>query len=490
MKVLYFTLECKPFSKVGGVGDVALELPLALKDKGVDIEIITPLYGSVDKSWIEGEAYREYTVPFKDRSGKEIDEVVKLYNIEYRGISITFISNSTYFEGKYEMPYVFSDHTPYFDDFIRFNFFSLAAAELINDKSPDIIHANDWGLGFLLGKLKHEKSTIPRVLTIHNNSYQGNMWIPAIRNWSIADFLSDRCVKKDFIDPRKRWNSINPLRLGILSSDYVNTVSPTYKREMLKRDNRGRFFSGGNGLERDLKKMDKLGRFKGILNGFEYKHIRSYNETLDLKNSSKRELSSHFYSPENFLIGFVGRAVEQKFKLLQEEYDGKSVLEHITDNKNVNIAILATGLPEYEEFLLKFKDYTNVSVTLAFDRELAAKISLGCDLFLMPSLYEPCGITQMESLSNATPPLVRFVGGLKDTVTSYKKSRGTGFGFNGLTRKSVLKNLVNEVFNAMNIYYNDQESYDNIRREAFKQRFLWKDSAEQYFEIYKELNQG
>lgn len=490
MKVLFFALECKPFSKVGGVGDVALELPLVLKQKGVDIEIVTPLYGSIDKSWIEDKPYNKYVVPFKNKNGVRVDEEVSLYKINYQGIDVTFISNETYFEGKYEDPYVFSDHTPFFDDFVRFHFFSLAALKVIDDKQPDVIHANDWGLGFLLGKLKYDNNPAGRLLSIHNNSYQGNMWIPAIRNWSITEFLSIKCVKKDFIDPRKRWNSVNPLRLGILSADYVNAVSPTYKKEMLKKDKERRFFSGGNGLEKDLRKLNKKGRFTGILNGFEYKHYRSYDEIMDLKNSSKKELSSHFYNPDNFLIGFVGRAVEQKFKLLQECFKGKSVLEHIVDNKNINIAILATGLPEYEEFLKKFNDYPNVSITLAFDKELASMISLGCDLFLMPSLYEPCGITQMESLSNATPPLVRFVGGLKDTVISYKKPNGTGFGFNGYTGKSVLQNLVNEVNIAQEVYYNDPERYDKIRREAFKQRFLWKDSADEYIEIYKELVQG
>ncbi|MBN2617342.1 MAG: glycosyltransferase, partial [Spirochaetales bacterium] len=291
------------------------------------------------------------------------------------------------------------------------------------------------------------------------------------------------------LDPRKKWNSVNPLKLGILSADAVNAVSPTYKKEILQRDKNSRYFSGSNGLGKALKKINRSGNLYGILNGFEYKNSKTYEETIKLKEKSKSLLSQRFKSPDNFLLGFVGRAVEQKFKLLQEEYNGKSVLEHIADNKRVNIAILTTGLPEYEEFLKKFIDYDNVSITLAFDKDLASQISLGCDLFLMPSLYEPCGITQMESLSNATPPLVRFVGGLKDTVVSYKKNGGTGFGFNGITRKSVLQNLVSEVNDALNLYYDEPSEFDKIRREAFKQRFLWSDSATKYIEVYKDLLQ-
>lgn len=484
MKVLYFALECKPFSKVGGVGDVALELPLALKAQGVDIEIVTPLYGSVNKKWIKEKAYKSYTVNYKNRAGEKIDENVSLYRTTYKGIDITFIQNSTYFEGDYGEPYVFSAHTPFYDDFIRFNFFSLAAVTVVTDKNPDVVHVNDWGLGFLLGLLKSKGNKARRILTIHNNSYQGNMWIPAIRNWSAMDFMYSKESRRDFTDLRRKWNSVNPLKLGILSADAINAVSPTYKKEILKRDINFSLFSGGNGLEKAIKTQNRKGNLYGILNGYEYKNTLTYNEIISKKNKCKKDLSSRFEKKDNFLIGFVGRAVEQKFKLLIEEFEGKSVLDHIVSNKQINFAILATGLPEYEDFLRAFSDYPNVSVTLAFDKKLAEDISLGCDLFLMPSLYEPCGITQMESLSNATPPLVRFTGGLKDTVVSYKRKNGTGFGFSGFSKKSILKNLVAEVNAAVDIYYNDDEQFDQIRREAFKQRFLWSDSAKEYIRMY------
>lgn len=487
MKVLYFALECKPFSKVGGVGDVALELPLSLKKLGVDIEIVTPLYSEIDKKYYQEKSYRDFKVEYKDKTGVKRDESVSLYRSTYRGIDVTFIQNKTYFEGEYGKPYVFSRHTPYYDDFIRFNFFSLAAAEVVKEKKPDIVHVNDWGLGFLLGKLKLDKVTCKRILTIHNNSYQGNMWIPAVRNWSAMEFMYDRDLRKDFKDPRRKWNSVNPLQLGILSAQAVNAVSPTYKKEILKKDRSYSFFSGANGLKKAIKKVNRKKMLYGILNGFDYNETVTYDETIKLKSENKRKIGFKFKNPDNFLIGFVGRAVEQKFKLLKEKYKGKSVLEHIIQNENINVAILATGLPEYEEFLKEFKDFDNVSITLAFDKELAKNISLGCDLFLMPSLYEPCGITQIESLSHATPPLVRFTGGLKDTVTPFNKKGGSGFGFNGFTRNSVLKNLINEVNRAVNIYYGDKELFDNIRREAFKKRFLWEDSAKEYIDMYKRV---
>ncbi|MGL1894556.1 MAG: glycogen synthase [Spirochaetaceae bacterium] len=493
MRVLYFALECKPFSKVGGVGDVALELPLAVQQLGVDIEIITPLYSSIDKKWVHEKPYLEFSIPFRNKEGIKVTELVSIHKSTYKDISVSFIKNSTYFEAEYGEPYVFSDHTPFYDDFIRFHFFSLAGAKIVEQQQPDIVHVNDWGLGFLLGQLKLDNNSAKRLITIHNNSYQGNMWIPAIRNWSVMSYLHSKEMRKDFKDPRKKWNSVNPLLFGIKSADAVNAVSPTYKNEILKKDRPYRFFSGGHGLEKSLKIHNKNNSLYGILNGFEYSKNRDYSKTISLKQKCKSELSSKFVESDNknnFLIGFVGRAVEQKFKLLQEKFGGKSILEHIADIKNVNIAILATGLPEYEDFLKEFRDFKNISVTLAFDKELASKISLGCDLFLMPSLYEPCGITQMESLSNATPPLVRFVGGLKDTVIPHKQKGGTGFGFNGMSKIKVLKNLVQSVTEATDLFYNEPDKFDELRREGFKQQFLWSNSAKQYIEIYDDLLKG
>ena len=487
MKVLFFALECKPFSKVGGVGDVALELPKALQDEGVDMEIVTPLYGSINRDWIEPTPYLTYKIEFKDINGNLKEEDVSLYRSTYKDIKVTFIQNSSYFEGNYGEPYVFSPHTPFYDDFIRFHFFSLAAVKVVELKEPDIVHGNDWGTGFLMAHLKLINNSSKRVFSIHNNAYQGNMWIPAIRNWSIMDYLENKTFKNDFMDPRKNWNSVNPLKLGIMSSDAVNAVSPSYKKEMLLKDKPSSYFYGAGGLEKSLKSIDKKGRMYGILNGFEYKNNKDYSTVLEEKKACKRELNTFFEKPDNILIGFVGRAVEQKFKLLQEELDNISVLEYITDNRSINIAILATGLPEYEQFLERFKDMPNVSITLAFDKDMASKISLGCDIFFMPSLYEPCGITQMESLSNATPPLVRYIGGLKDTVIPYKQSGGTGFGFSGNSRNKILQNLLLSVSEAVNLYYNEPERFDKIRQEAFNQRFLWSDSAKKYIEMYNDL---
>ncbi len=310
------------------------------------------------------------------------------------------------------------------------------------------------------------------------------MWIPAKRNWSAMVFCFNKESRKSFIDPRKKWNSVNPLQLGILSADAVNAVSPTYKKEILQKDRAFSLFSGANGLEKAIRSVNRRGKLFGILNGFEYPESINYDETMIIKKNCKDELALNFKKPDNFLIGFVGRAVEQKFKLLIEEYDGQTVLERLLGNKNVNFSILTSGLPEYEEFLEQFKDFENVHITMAFDKNLAKKISKGCDLFLMPSLYEPCGITQIESLSSGTPPLVRFTGGLKDTVIQYNKNGGSGFGFNSFYKRGVLKSLVGSVNSAIDLYYNKREEFEKLKEEGFKKRFLWSDSAKEYLEMY------
>jgi len=196
---------------------------------------------------------------------------------------------------------------------------------------------------------------------------------------------------------------------------------------------------------------------------------------------------------------FVGRAVEQKFRLLTEILDGKPVLQHILDMPQVNVAILATQLPHYERFIRGESDITseateqkrpflhalqgvrklsddpkdrafgcgNYLAVVDFQPDTARQISLGCDVFLMPSLFEPCGITQLESMSNATPPLVRRTGGLADTVIPHTRPAGSGFVFNGESRDEVLRSLVDSVREAVRVFSEDKPHFRRLQREAF-----------------------
>jgi starch synthase len=491
MKVLYIAAECKPFSKVGGVGDVAGELPVALRKDGIEIEIVTPLYEG-EHSFLFLETIAPLLLYKYSLSFQEKQETIQIYRrAPNKGFSVpvNFVRNATYFGGRYGTPYISSKKIPFSDDILRFSFFSEACLQLIKDTQPDIVHVNDWVLGYLFGRMAIEGLPQRRVLTIHNIGYQGNIGIDKIKGWDIEKILADERVGPLFLDPRKQWNSVNALRLALELSHRVNTVSPNYCREITEPENPDRYFEGGKGLHEITKRLYGEGKLVGILNGFEYKFRPEEDEfirTLSTKATMKQALSKDFTEPNAFLLGFVGRAVEQKFKLLTEEIDGKPVLEHILDIPGINVAILATGEPGYEAYLKSLKETGrgNCSITIAFDKEKANQISLGSDVFLMPSLFEPCGITQMESLSNATPPLVRWTGGLVDTVRPHADADGTGFGFDGSTKAGVLRNLIGSIKEALTIYTGSKDKFEQLQRRGFKKRFEWSEAAQEYIKLY------
>jgi len=479
MKVLYIAAECKPFSKAGGVGDVAGELPPALKKEGIDVAVVTPLYGKIDRKWI-GRESMDYKLNFHGQ-----EEEVQVYEGRLGDVPVYFIANKTYFEGHYREIYIDSKEIAYYDDALRFSFFSAACLPLIERLNPAIVHINDWLLGYLAGYLRMEKKSPKIVLTIHNIGYQGNIGISTIKDWDMARILQDPRIGPLFHDPRPAWQSVNPLRLAIELADKVNTVSPTYCREITQPENQERYFEGGKGLDGITRHKVEQGDLTGILNGFNYSFAPSeekWAETLAEKARWKDSLSADFPRPSGFLLGLVGRAVEQKLQLLKEEVDGKSVLAHILDIENIDVAVLATGLPEYESFLKSFSGRKNFTAVIAFDQEKARRISLGCDVFLMPSKYEPCGITQFESMSYATPALVRLTGGLKDTVIPHTEKNGTGFGFDGVTRSEVLRNLIDTVREARDVYTDQPQAFQALQKRAFAQRFPWADSVQRYID--------
>lgn len=499
LKVLYIAAECKPFSKAGGVGDVAGELPPALHAKGVEVEVATPLYTSVPLEHV-GQQLETFIVPFAGAS-----EVVAVHEGHIGDVKVNLIKNATYFEGVYGQPYVHSSTVPFQDDILRFSFFSKACVELVRRRAPDIVHINDWVLGYLFGWMELEGFVQKRVLTIHNIGYQGNIWRPLVLGWDISGFLRRKETAEAFTDPRPKWDSVNPLRLAIELAHVVTTVSPTYASEITMAEDPDRYFEGAQGLQAITSRVHREGRLIGILNGFEYSFDateQTFRDTLDRKAKEKKAIAAYFRQPDQILLGFVGRAVEQKFRLLTELLDGRPILEHILDIPGINVAILATGILEYESFignigisryqnsnsyteLLLLPRRSNYTCTIAFDKALAGRISLASDVFLMPSLFEPCGITQLEAMSNATPPLVRRTGGLADTVVPYPAEKATGFAFGGTTRNEILWNLISTVNSAVELYRTDQLRFEAIQRAAFYQRFMWSESAQSYItEVY------
>jgi starch synthase len=487
MRIFFVSAECKPFSKAGGVGDVSGELPPELRRLGLDVHILTPLYGSIRLEGCRLRRETEYHFDFHRNA-----EAVEVYSGDLDGVPVHFFSNPNYFHGsRYGFPYVSSPGVPFYDDALRFSFFSEACLHYIRDRNPDIVHVNDWTTCFLPGRLRQEESGAKTVLTVHNIGYQGNIGIENLRDTGISGLIRDDALRPLLLDPRAEWNSVNPLRLGLELADAANTVSPEYCREITLPEDDGRLFSGGRGLHEVAARRYRQGRLVGILNGFRYSGPPTEAglvHTLERKASTKRALSGSFPEPDNMLLGFVGRAVDQKLRLLAEPLAGASVLEHLLEIPGVNLAFLAAGEESYERFLQGFAHRDNVLLDLSFDSEKATRIGLGSDVFLMPSVHEPCGIAQMQSMSQATPPLVRWTGGLADTVVSHHSPRGTGFGFDGSTREEVLDNLLRTVREALSLYRFDPDGFRRLQRNAFFSRFRWDDSGSEYLEkLYRPI---
>jgi starch synthase len=497
IKVLYVAAECKPFSKGGGVGDVAGELPVALGKEGIDITVVTPMYGSVSAQRHGLKKVKEYKVGFE---GQERE--VSLWEGRLGGVRALFVENREYLD---KGPYVHSHDFAFKDDGKKFSFFAKAVLPLVTG-DVHIVHGNDWMAGYLFGMMEQQRMPQKRVLTVHNMSYQGNMWIPHIKGWEIEGLLNDNRIGSLFRDPDAKRDSVNPMMLALELSHAVNTVSPTYANEIQQPECPERYFEGGKGLELICRRLCEEGRFVGILNGFNYRGEptqQGFQDALQRKGEMKKGLAGYFKTPGNVLLGFVGRAVEQKFRLLTECLEGRPVLEHILDMGDVNVAIVATGPSEYETFMGnlaiqrrgdgRIPDYTNLlrqprrenyAPFIAFDTEMARRVNAASDIFLMPSVYEPCGIAQMEALSNATPPLVRWTGGLVDTVRPHTERDGTGFGFDGSTKQEVLRNLIATVREAV-AARQEGTRFRGLQNNGFLERFRWGDSARKYVALYE-----
>jgi starch synthase len=486
LKIFYIALECKPFSQVGGVGDVAGELPWALHQRGLQVEILTPLYASSNLHNLVISHSRTFVFQFEGK--KERAEIFSGY---VDALPIHFIANERYLEGVYGQPYILSSDIPYLDDAIRFSFFSEACLHFITQETPDIVHVNDWGLSFVLGRMAQRNMPQKRVMTVHNIGYQGNIGKDIIQTRQMATFLKDDTTCGSFLDPRPQWASINPLKMGLELAHMVNTVSQGYCWEIRQPEDPHRFFLGGQGLEATTQMLWEQGRLLGIRNGFTYSFEPTEKRFLDIlqkKAACKKKITSQFLKTDGIVLGFVGRAVEQKCRLLTEDLEGKSVLRHILDIPGVSVAVLTQGDPIYEQFFMQHNNRNNCWVNIAFDQELASLIQLGCDVFLMPSLFEPCGVAQMASMALATPALVRWTGGLTDTVIPYTSDKGTGFGFDGTNQKKLLQALLHTVQDLAAFYRQRHEAFATVQKNAFNQRFLWSHAAKAYTQAYQKAS--
>lgn len=480
LKILMIASEMVPFAKTGGLADVIGALPIELKKLGHDIRVVIPKYSSVSEASYQIEPFLQPVRVWLDNS------------IQWCAIRRTFIKEDipVYFV---EHDYFFNRKGIYHDEFmndygdnpLRFGMLSNAALQLCRDISfyPDIIHAHDWQTAIVPALLKthlhktEDFKNIVSLLTLHNLAYQG---VYPKRFYEALGLDWKYFTSAVF----ESYDHINLLKGGIYFADMVNTVSPTYSREVRKP-------FGGFGLAPILNK--KKDAFVGILNGVDYSIWSPENDkyipaNYSLKNLAgkkicKRELQRLFNlnQIENApLIGVIGRFVEQKgFHLIAQ------ILDNILANTNSQFVILGSGSPELENYFKaipglypgRFGSY------IGFSDELAHLIEAGADFFLMPSLFEPCGLNQIYSLRYGTLPIVHATGGLDDTVINYdpKKATGTGFKFYDPSAFA----LFNTVKWAINTYYERPKHIKAMIQQAMAKDFSWRKISELYVELYR-----
>lgn len=487
IKIAFLSAEVAPLAKTGGLGDVAGSLPKELVKLGVNIIIFMPFYGLIDAKKYKIKKIRGIKVPADDKN-----EPAEIWETVLPGTNIpVFLIKHKFFNPKHiyihQRIMKSAKYTRSFDDIKRFAFFSQACLSAMKalDFQPDVIHCNDWHTALISILLKQrqeiffEKTKI--LYTIHNLTNQG-LADPKILGFS--ELNPDMPVIKADL----KNGDINFMVQGILNADIINTVSPTYAREILEHYK-------GAGLDKILwkRKNDLCGIVNGIdtdfFNPATDKLIKQkYSiKSLDKKINNKLALQKILGWPPNkqiALIGIVSRLVWQKgFDLITEEFA----------KLNCQFVILGTGQKKYEEQFKKLaKKYPDkFSANITFDFKLAQQIYAGSDIFLMPSLFEPCGLGQLIAMRYGTVPVVRNVGGLVDTVVDYRPGHlnrllpvnATGFVCRQHSSASLLKSLKR----ALDVYFNQSEKWRKIQKNGMKQDFSWNKSAKDYLHLYQKI---
>jgi len=464
LKIAFLSAECAPFSKVGGLADVVGSLPPALQKLGVLPVLFLITHSGVDLKKIKAKKVDDCVVDF---AGKV--EVINIYKtkLSNSNVLVYFLSNKH-----------FDKEEVYGGGLKKFLLYSLAAPEVMETIKfkPDIIHLHDHQVAMVPNILKSVYDNVwfddtKTIFTIHNLNYQGKQNPTILKNIdSNIDKLAN--VVDDIKD-----GDINFMAQGILSADAITTVSPTYAKEILTKEH-------GANLEKVLKKRKR--KLSGILNGLDIKQFDPANDnlitqkysvkTLDKKNKNKLALQKKAKLPQNEkipLVGFVSRLVYQKgIELISED---------LVKNLDCQFVILGTGEKRYEDYLKKLSEKypKKISPQIKFDLKTAQQIYAGSDIFLVPSRYEPCGLTQMIAMCYGSVPIVRTTGGLKDTV-----NKKIGFTFKKFDSKE-LKKVLDK---AIDIYNKKPRQWRRLQINGMKQDFSWDKSAEKYIELYRKYS--
>jgi len=479
LRALLVASECSPYAKTGGLGDMVAGLAKGLRQLGHDARVLIPLYSQVDRAKYGLKPFTSACV----HMGGSVEHWVSVQTALLDDlVPVWFLDYDSYFgrPGIYDGPF---GH--YFDNAFRFALLSKAALQICKDQQwiPHVMHGHDWPSALVPVFLKtwdrflSPLSDTASVLTIHNVGYPG-IYEPDVltyAGWGGQYFTPDI-----FEDHGKA----NLLKAGIYFADALTTVSPTHAREILDP-------IGGMGHAPFLN--NRRADLFGILNGVDYEHwnpetdryLPAHFSPKDMsgKASCKRALQERLnleVTDKLPLIGIVSRFAYQKGVTLLRE-----ALPAVLDNMLVQFAVLGNGDPETENFFrwLRTAYPGRLGARIGFDIELSHLIEAGCDFFLMPSLYEPCGLNQIYSMKYGTLPIVRATGGLDDTVQNYNEATGDGTGFKFSEPSG--RALYYCIGWAVSTWFDRPKHIVKLRQQAMAQDYPWSKSAQQYVQVYQ-----
>ena len=475
--ILFIASEAVPFIKTGGLADVVGSLPKCFDKQYFDVRVMIPKYLCIKESFRNEMKYVNHF--YMDYLGQ--NRYVGILEYEYEGVTFYFIDNESYFWG--DRPY-----GDWYYDLEKFSFFckaALSSLPVIGFK-PDVIHCHDWQTGLIPVHLKDKFHggeffrDIKSVMTIHNLKFQGVWDVKTIQHFSE---LPDYYFTPDKLEAYKDGNM---LKGGIVYADAITTVSNTYAEEI-----KTPFY--GEGLDGLMRARSNS--LRGILNGIDYDEfnpetdkriVQNYNAKTFRKEKSKNKKALQAelglaQDEKKFMIGIVSRLTDQK---------GLDLVQCVMDEictEDVQLVVLGTGDERYENMFRHYdwKYNDRVSANIYYSEDMSHKVYAACDAFLMPSLFEPCGLSQLMSLRYGTLPIVRETGGLKDTVIPYNEFEGTGTGFSFVNYNA--HEMLATIRYAESVYYDKKREWNKLVDRAMAADFSWNNSARQYEEMYNWL---
>lgn len=477
-KILFAASEAVPFMKTGGLADVTGSLPKYFDKEKCDVRIILPKYACMDEQW-KGQLHFQCHF-YVDLSWRK--QYAGIFQAKRDGIIYYLIDNEYYFAG--DKPY-----NRIYEDVEKFAYFSKAVLEALPylDFCPDIIHCHDWQTGLIPVFLhtaygdENYYSGIKTVFSIHNLKFQGRWKLPAVMD---ITGLPKQIFTTDKLEA---YGEANYLKGGVVYADAVTTVSRTYAHEITTPE-------GGEGLNGLM--YARSNDLYGITNGIDYEVFNPETDryltarygmerVFPGKAENKAGLQKDLGLPEDkhvCLLGMVSRLTEQKgFELIE------AVLDELLSRERIQMVVVGTGEEKYENMLRSFaqKYPGRLRAVIGYTEELAHRVYASCDAFLMPSLFEPCGLSQLISMRYGAVPIVRETGGLKDTVKPYNEYDHTGTGFSFANYNP--GELLGAIRYALRTYEHSKEEWKGLVRRGMEQDFSWNASAAEYEKLYDKL---